>query len=119
MGVVVNDNVVLIDRMNMMRKEEGKDALGAAHAAGVSRFRQIFLTSVTEFIGLAPMIYEQASIAQFLKPMALSLAYGVLLCMPVTLLLIPCLSVIGADVKRLWLRGWDGRPQPKPQFAAE
>lgn len=118
MGVVVNDNVVLIDRMNTMREEQGMSAFDAAHNGGVSRFRQIFLTSVTEFIGLSPMIYEQASIAQFLKPMAISLAYGVLLCMPVTLLLIPCLRVIGADIRALWMRGWDG-PQMKPQYAAE
>lgn len=105
MGVVVNDNVVLIDKMNQFR-EQGEEALTTALDAGVSRFRQIFLTSVTEFIGLSPMIFEQAAIAQFLKPMALSLAYGVLFCMPVTLILTPCLYVIGKDMKTLTGRGW-------------
>lgn len=76
--------------MNQFRAE-GEGAYAAALDAGVSRLRQIFLTSVTEFIGLAPMIFEEASIAQFLKPMALSLAFGVLLCMPVTLILSPSL----------------------------
>ncbi len=46
--------------------------------ASVSRFRQIFLTSVTEFVGTSPMILENAAIVQFLKPMVLSLAFGVL-----------------------------------------
>lgn len=89
---------------------------------GISRFRQIFLTSVTEFVGMAPMILESAAIAQFLKPMALALAFGVLLCMPVTLILTPVWYVIGKDIKglvggagRLWMRGWDGRtPQATP-----
>lgn len=70
--------------------------------ASVSRFRQIFLTSVTEFTGLLPMIVENAAIAQFLKPMAIGLAFGVLLCMPVTLILSPVLYLIGVDVKRLF-----------------
>ncbi len=90
--------------------------------AGVSRFRQIFLTSVTEFVGMAPMLLESAAIAQFLKPMALSLAFGVLLCMPVTLILTPVWYMIGKDVKgvlggarRLFDRGWNGRaPEATP-----
>ncbi|NWG70050.1 MAG: efflux RND transporter permease subunit [Parvularculaceae bacterium] len=98
MGVVVNDNVVLVDRINQMRAE-GMSAFEAAYQGTVSRFRQIFLTSVTEFIGLSPMIFEKAAIAQFLKPMALALAYGVLICMPVTLILTPCFYLIGKDVK--------------------
>ncbi len=69
--------------------------------ASVSRFRQIFLTSVTEFVGMAPMLLENAAIVQFLKPMALSLAFGVLLCMPATLILTPAFYMIGIDIKRV------------------
>jgi multidrug efflux pump subunit AcrB len=98
------------------------DVIHGAVDGGVSRFRQIFLTSVTEFVGMAPMILESAAIAQFLKPMALSLAFGVLLCMPVTLILTPVWYVVGKDIKglfgrlqRLWLRGWNGRaPEATP-----
>lgn len=68
--------------------------------ASVSRFRQIFLTSVTEFVGMAPMLLENAAIVQFLKPMALSLAFGVLVCMPATLILTPAFYMIGIDIKR-------------------
>ncbi|MBL8531186.1 MAG: efflux RND transporter permease subunit, partial [Hyphomonadaceae bacterium] len=79
--------------------------------ASISRFRQIFLTSITEFVGLAPMLLENAVIVQFLKPMALSLAFGVLLCMPATLILTPAFYMIGVDIKRattgLW--GFYGR----------
>jgi multidrug efflux pump subunit AcrB len=69
--------------------------------ASVSRFRQIFLTSVTEFVGTSPMILENATIVQFLKPMVLSLAFGVLLCMPATLILTPCFYMMGHDIKRV------------------
>jgi Cu/Ag efflux pump CusA len=66
----------------------------------IQRFRQILLTSLTTFIALAPMLLEQAAIVQFLKPMALALAGGVLLSLPVTLLLTPALYIIGVDIKR-------------------
>lgn len=114
MGVIVNDNVVLVDRANQHR-EEGMNAFDGITSASVSRFRQIFLTSVTEFVGLAPMIFEMAAIAQFLKPMALSLAFGVLLAMPATLILTPAFYMIGKDIKglfggakRAWIRRWRG-----------
>lgn len=68
--------------------------------ASVSRFRQIFLTSVTEFVGTSPMILENAAIVQFLKPMVISLAFGVLICMPATLILTPAFYMIGIDFKR-------------------
>ena len=68
--------------------------------ASISRFRQIFLTSVTEFIGTSPMILENAAIVQFLKPMVISLAFGVLICMPATLILTPAFYMIGIDLKR-------------------
>lgn len=67
------------------------------------------------------MIFEEASIAQFLKPMALSLAFGVLFCMPVTLILSPALYMIGKDIKdnfgkgwRWWRRGWSDEARPAP-----
>ncbi len=69
--------------------------------AAVSRFRQIFLTSVTEFVGTSPMILERAAIVQFLKPMVISLAFGVLICMPATLILTPAFYMIGVDIKRV------------------
>jgi multidrug efflux pump subunit AcrB len=79
--------------------------------ASVSRFRQIFLTSVTEFVGTSPMILENAAIVQFLKPMVLSLAFGVLICMPATLILTPAFYMIGIDIKRVTtgLFGFYGR----------
>jgi multidrug efflux pump subunit AcrB len=77
-----------------------KAEAGITHAS-VSRFRQIFLTSVTEFVGTSPMILENAAIVQFLKPMVISLAFGVLICMPATLILTPAFYMIGVDIKRV------------------
>ncbi len=98
------------DASEMRERAEGLEALGfqimrvraerGIVEASVSRFRQIFLTSVTEFVGMAPMLLENAVIVQFLKPMALSLAFGVLLCMPATLILTPAFYMIGIDIKR-------------------
>jgi multidrug efflux pump subunit AcrB len=103
-GVVVNDNVVLMDRVNRLR-EEGATAYDAVTGGSISRFRQIFLTSITEFVGLLPMLAETEVVAQFLKPMALSLALGVLLTMPASLYLTPALYMCGVDVKRA-VGGW-------------
>ena len=53
-------------------------------------------------IGTSPMILENAAIAQFLKPMVISLAFGVLICMPATLILTPAFYMIGIDFKRIF-----------------
>ncbi len=118
-GVVVNDNVVLMDRVNRLR-DEGAGAYDALTEGSISRFRQIFLTSITEFVGLLPMLAETEVVAQFLKPMALSLALGVLLTMPASLYLTPSLYMCGVDTKRfigsgwrLAARAWKG-PQSRP-----
>ncbi|MEL7486309.1 MAG: efflux RND transporter permease subunit, partial [Pseudomonadota bacterium] len=84
-GVVVNDNLVLIDYVNRLRRE-GEGAFSALVKAGVGRFRPIILTSVTTFIGLLPIIFEQSTDAQFLKPTVVALSFGVFFAMFVTLL---------------------------------
>ena len=75
-GVVINDNLVLIDYVNK-RRDEGSGAVQALVDAGVSRFRPILLTSLTTFVGLAPMLFEKSVQAQFLQPMVVSLSYAV------------------------------------------
>ncbi len=95
-GVVVNDSLVLIDRYNQLRQEGEMPAMAILNA-GCGRFRAILLTSLTTFAGLAPLIYEQDTQAQFLIPMAVSLGYGILFTTLVTLLLVPVLVVILED----------------------
>lgn len=98
-GVVVNNSLLLIDRINRNR-ERGLAALEAVNEAGRRRFRPIILTSLTTFFGLFPMILETSVQAQFLIPMAISLGIGVLFSTFVTLLLIPTLYVIFADLRQ-------------------
>lgn len=97
-GVVVNDNLVLLERINTLR-ERGETALNAALNAGVDRFRPIVLTSLTTFIGLMPILFERSMQAQFLKPMVISLSFGVLFSSVVTLFLVPCTYYIGDRIK--------------------
>jgi multidrug efflux pump subunit AcrB len=98
-GVVVNDNLVLIDRIIQLR-EEGVDVYAALVRGSVDRFRPIILTSLTTFIGLTPILFETSVQAQFLIPMVASLAFGVLFATAVTLLFVPCLYMAGASLKQ-------------------
>ncbi|NQY02195.1 MAG: efflux RND transporter permease subunit [Halieaceae bacterium] len=96
-GVVVNDNLVLIDRINQLRAA-GHSLVDALLQGGQDRFRPIILTSLTTFIGLLPIMAETSLQAQFLIPMVISLAFGVLFATGVTLLLVPCLYLLGEQV---------------------
>ncbi|EGG30409.1 AcrB/AcrD/AcrF family protein [Aequoribacter fuscus] len=109
-GVVVNDNLVLVDYIGRLR-EQGKSAVDAVIESGVNRFRPILLTTVTTFVGLMPIMAERATSAQFLKPAVLSLAFGVLFALFVTLLLVPALYMIGDD--------WRNRAKKVKQLAVE
>jgi multidrug efflux pump subunit AcrB len=104
-GVVVNDAIVLIERINE-NLAEGMSFFNAVVKGGARRFRAILLTSVSTVGGLAPLIMEKDMQAQFLIPMALSLAGGVIGSTILTLVLIPSLLVIVNDGRRLigWLR---------------
>ncbi len=101
-GVVVNDSLLLIDRINSNRRQGGEDLQQAVVDAGMRRFRPILLTSLTTFFGLAPMILETSVQAQFLIPMAISLGFGILFATGITLLLIPVLYLALEDLRRLF-----------------
>ncbi len=96
-GVVVNDNLVLLDYCNRLRAK-GLSAREAIIEAGVVRFRPILLTSVTTIVGLLPMMLERSIQAAALKPVVIALAAGVFLAVFVTLLMVPALYVIGLDI---------------------
>jgi multidrug efflux pump subunit AcrB len=97
-GVVVNDNLVLVDYIGRLR-ESGKLPFEAVEEAGVHRFRPILLTTVTTFVGLLPIMAERSVDAEFLKPAVLSLAFGVLFALFVTLLMVPAMYCIGEDIR--------------------
>ncbi|WKD50539.1 efflux RND transporter permease subunit [Microbulbifer spongiae] len=102
-GVVVNDNLVLMDHCNRLR-EGGMKPLKAIVEAGVARFRPILLTTVTTIVGLLPMMLEQSIQAAFLQPIVVALASGVFVAFFVTLLLVPSLYAIGQDISALGAR---------------
>ena len=87
-GIMVNDGLVLIGKFNNNLRE-GMTFDEAIFDAGRSRFRAIFLTSITTIAGLAPLMLETSRQAQFLIPMAISIAYGIGFATILTLLMLP------------------------------
>jgi len=106
-GVVVNDSLVLVDRINSL-KREGMPLKEAVIEGGKQRFRAIILTSITTFVGLIPILLERSLQAQFLIPMGTSLAFGVLFATFITLILVPCAYLILNDTQRLFAWWWRG-----------
>ncbi len=109
-GVVVNDNLVLMDYCNRLR-DKGMSPADAIVEAGVARFRPILLTSVTTIVGLMPMMLERSMQAAFLQPIVVALASGVFFAFFVTLLMVPSLYGIGLDIgaffsrRKQWVSG--------------
>ncbi|RDY59326.1 efflux RND transporter permease subunit [Flagellimonas nanhaiensis] len=106
-GIMVNDGLVLIGKFNNNLKE-GLKFDEAIYEAGRSRFRAIFLTSITTIAGLAPLLLEKSRQAQFLKPMALSIAYGIAFATVLTLLMLPIFLSFGNNVKVFFKQLWTG-----------
>jgi multidrug efflux pump subunit AcrB len=120
-GVVVNDNLVLMDYCNRLR-DQGMSRREAIIEAGVARFRPILLTSVTTIVGLTPMMLERSIQAAFLQPIVVALAFGVFFAFFVTLLMVPSLYGIGLDISDYFARikDWAGRKlNREPQGEAE
>ena len=102
-GVVVNDSLVFVHRIDELRPSftSLEDTI---FAAGGQRFRAIILTSITTFVGLVPLLAETEVQAQFLKPMAVSLGFGVLFATAITLVLLPMQLLIARDIKHAFVR---------------
>ena len=103
-GVVVNSSLVLVHNV-IQRREKGETIAEALVHASVSRCRPIVLTSITTFVGLSPLMLNKSVQAQFLVPMAVSLAFGVMFATVVTLLVVPSGYLILNDLGRLMKRG--------------
>ena len=100
-GVVVNDSLLLVDHTNNA-VAAGACRYTAVVEATQRRFRAIMLTSVTTFMGLAPILIERSVQAQDIIPMAISLAFGIVFATVITLLLVPCLYVMLDDLQHWW-----------------
>ena len=98
-GIVVNDSLVLVHRIDELRTD-GMSLIEALPEAVKQRFRAILLTTLTTFAGLIPLLAETAVQAQFLKPMAVSVGFGVVFATMITMLLLPMLLLIADDFRR-------------------
>jgi len=102
-GVVVNASLVLVHFVNRER-DTGAGLVEAVSRAGVARFRPIFLTSTTTFLGLVPLMFDNNIQARTMVPVAISLAYGVLFASVVTLFLVPSLYLTLEDLRAAFTR---------------
>ena len=96
-GVVVNSSLVLVDYINKQRSSGQSLSWVVSHSGSV-RFRPIVLTSITTFVGLTPIIFDNTISLSMFVPMAISLAFGVLVGTFITLFLVPCLYMILEDI---------------------
>ncbi|MEF1280660.1 efflux RND transporter permease subunit, partial [Vibrio fortis] len=92
-GVVVNNSLVLINRINELR-DQGLAAIDAVVQAATSRLRPIVMTSLTTVAGLLPLAYGLGGTDVFMGPMSLTLGYGLLFSLPVVLLVIPAMYAL-------------------------
>ncbi|MEE4115702.1 MAG: efflux RND transporter permease subunit [Marinilabiliaceae bacterium] len=106
-GVIINDAIVFLAKYDglLLDGEKVKDAVVGA---GKSRLRPILLTTITTTVGLFPMILENSMQAQFLVPMAISLAYGVAIGTVFILIFFPVLIMLISDIKVLLKQLWTG-----------
>lgn len=120
-GVVVNDTLVLVDEINDLR-DKGMPLREAVQRGGVHRFRAIFLTQITTFFGLVPLIFSgtwlaeilpfffstgaQSTHAQFLTPVSVAMGYGSLFATVITLFLVPLTYIAMSDLIQFLNREW-------------
>jgi len=97
-GVVVNDSLIYVSAMNryLLRGQKLEEAI---RNAGINRFRPVMLTTLTTVAGLGPLIFEPSVQAQFLSPMAISVAYGLLVGTGLTLTLLPSMLIVANKIK--------------------
>jgi len=113
-GIIVNDSVVLIHKYNNLL-QAGLDVPQALVEAGIARFRPIVLTTVTTVAGLAPIILLRSEQGQFLVPMAVSVAGGILFGSFITLLLLPASLYVISDL-RIILKRNKSRRELEPAY---
>tara|TARA_B110000908_G_C10263183_1_gene460976 strand:+ start:984 stop:4169 length:3186 start_codon:yes stop_codon:yes gene_type:complete len=107
-GILVNDALVFVAAYNGFLKE-GMTVHEAIWESGMTRFRPIILTSVTTVAGLAPLMLNKSFQAQFLIPMAISVAFGLLFVTVIILILLPIYLQWINPLHRSWIWISDGR----------
>ncbi|MCK5685204.1 efflux RND transporter permease subunit, partial [bacterium] len=104
-GVVVNDSLVMVDHLNSIKKSSGLDDSVSFIAKGAAnRLRPVLVTTVTTVAGLLPLAYGIGGKDPMMADMAMSMGWGLLFATPVTLLILPCLYMIGEDLGNIFNR---------------
>jgi len=108
-GIIINDSIVFVDQINRNLRE-GQKVDNAVYNAGISRFRPIILTTLTTALGLAPLIFETSRQAQFLIPMAVSVAYGLIFGTFILLVILPSSYMVLNSLRVKWSVLANGSP---------
>ncbi len=103
-GIVVNDSIILV-RAIQDRLDAGESPMEALVNGARDRLRAVILTSVTTIFGLTPLLFETSLQAQFLKPMAVTIVFGLLGVTFIVLILVPSLLAIQGDIAAFFGRG--------------
>ena len=102
-GVVVNNGIIMMDLINRIIEsgniKDKKDVFNAVVEGASERFRAIFLTTTTTIFGLLPTVYGIGGRADLIVPIVMALAYGLLFASLLTLILLPCLFMVSADLR--------------------
>src|SRR5690606_20087014 len=118
-GILINDSLVFVGAFNSNIKQR-MPFREALMDAALSRFRPILLTSITTIAGLAPLIAETSFQAQFLIPMALSIAYGLAVATMIILIILPVLLLAANNLKRFthwwWYDKWPSAEEIEPAY---
>jgi multidrug efflux pump subunit AcrB len=97
-GIIINDSIVLVTTIDDYAKDRG--LVPSIIEGAADRLRPVMLTTLTTVLGLAPLLYETSSQAQFLKPTVITLVYGLGFGMFLVLLVVPALIAIQQDIAR-------------------
>lgn len=95
-GIIINDSIVLVTTIDDYAQERG--LFPAIIDGTADRLRPVMLTTMTTVLGLAPLLYEQSSQAQFLKPTVITLVYGLGFGMVLVLMIVPALMAMQSDL---------------------
>ncbi len=99
-GIVINDSIIMVSTIDE-KIRKGVNIIIAVIDGACERFRAVILTSLTTISGLIPLLFENSTQAQFLKPMAITIVFGLLATTFLVLLLIPALVIIQNDFSNI------------------
>ena len=103
-GIVVNNAIVLVDRVNFLRRRQAKNLVKSLVAAGEDRLRPIAMTTSTTILGLMPMAFDRSESANLWSPLAITVIGGMVSSTVLTLFLVPSIYLIFEDAKGVMLK---------------